>query len=93
MIVKESKDFVIDYVKHLYICEENHKLSDNTFVNIYTDFNEAVFIVKDGKVVKTITIYEFVGCIVLDDYIAIQGHEELMLYNLITLKGKEDYTR
>ena len=92
MKVIES-DFKIYGCSKVYVCEENHKLSDGTQVNIYTDFNDGVYIVKDGKVVKTIVIYEFEGCVVLDDYIAINGHEELMLYNLITLKGVEERTR
>lgn len=92
MRVIES-NFKIDGCNNVYVCEENYKLSDNTQVNIYTDFNDAVYIVKDNQVVKTINIYEFEGCVVLDDYIAIQGHEEIMLYNLITLKGVEERTR
>lgn len=92
MKVTESKKFSIEE-NEVYIFEENYKLSDNTKVSIYTDFCNKVYITKNGEVLKEIYIYEFQACITLNDYMAIQGHEELMLYNLRTLENKTDSTR
>lgn len=92
MKVIESKKFSVEENK-VYVCEENYKLSDNTKVSIYTDFCDKVYIIKNEEIIKEIYIYEFQAYVILNDYIAIQGHEELMLYNLRTLENKTCSTR